>query len=261
MLLFETIVVACLLSKIVQFLELPASFENKTIHTIDVDCIVQSQQSESMEPKSKFSNHSLIVHNAFIEPLTSECTGYDSTKERIPNSKSKSDLFVESSLNLNEYNCTAYSTECKREASMSGLHPKDKPMPGNTGLKILKSEENRRTLMPNTREFEESILHENSTKPMKLAIACTVKNKSENISNSCKRPSNWRIMLGVLGAFSLTVAMMVMTVNNIIEKSTHLQKHELPIYNPTNYEIVLLIGRNIRRLIVSSIYSSNLNVN
>lgn len=224
-----------------------------------MDCIIPTQQNESMKPKSRFSNYSLIVHNAFIEPLTSEYAEDDSAKVRTPNSKS--DLFVESSLNLNEYNCTAYLTECEPDASMSGLSPKDKPMPGSSRLQTLKSEVNRPTLMPNTREFEESILHESSTKPMKLAIASTAKNKSKNISNSCKRLSNWRIMLGLLGAFSLTVAMMVMTVNNIIEKSTHLQKHELPIYNPTNYEIVLLIGRNVRRLIVSSVYSTNLNVN
>lgn len=200
-----------------------------------------TDEEHSTKSISKFSNHSLVTLHPFLTSLTA-----DKVRRRIPSSKSE--LVVTSSptkipLNVNK---TLSLTECRKaikpdEIKLSDYVDCEPPV----------------TVMPNTNEFKGV----NSIKSLKRhtidSQKCVIPSSDytmqlqpvfKSLTRSIK---NWRIVLAVIWTLSLMTAIVFLT---IAKKQNAVHEDKL-ILTPTNYEICLLIGRNVRRLIVSSIYS------
>lgn len=209
-----------LISKVIQISVSPRSLQRQTICTkVNANSILSSHETETTKPKSK-SNNTLVALNAF----TSELVENESIKQPKPNGESE--LLEESPVNYN-----LCLTKYKPDTAFGSNEPKT-----NKGCShILKCEENK-TSMPNTKEFAASL-----TFPRKCLPSNTGKSK----------PSYWKIILALLWYFSFTGVMIYMVTINIANSPIVTENHEPINLKPTNYEIVLLIGRNFRRLIVS----------
>lgn len=209
----------------------PRSIEVEKIHRTqaNADWIRSCYPNETTKPKSKFPNHTLVIHDSLKKSLNSEL-------KSTPN---------EQSLNYNsgliEYKPDTYSSKAK-----------ERPLQG------LKCEQNMTTLMPNTSEFKTFSLNESLHKSKKLPSksqqsTSSHKSKCKPSSWKCAVP-NWKIIFGILWAFSFTVVMIYQTMINGASTSGT-EKRETIVFKPSNYELCLLIGRNFRRLIVSSIHA------
>lgn len=177
----------------------------------------------------------------------------DSTKRRIVNSKSE--LLVASHTKVN---FTSSLTECR-----GGLSPpqikssKSSDPPVQARLSDVNYGQ-QTTIMPNTSEFKglHAIKNGQQTvmdfqKLQKPTVNKTSDKKAIIIPK--QSTTKWRVTVGVIWLFSLVAAFVFVVMN--AAKSNEVDEHELVILKPTNYEICLLIGRNFRRLIVSSIYA------
>lgn len=212
-----------------------------------------ASETETIKPKSKFSNNTLVAHNAIIEPVTSELAEYDTIKQRIPNGESE--ILADSKSPLNEDNYNLCLTKYKSDTSPFGLN---KPKTNKKRLQVLQCEQNITTLMPNTSEFEALSLNRSAQKSLKFPRKClepTPSYTSKSEPSYRSSIGNWRIILGIIWYFSFTGVMIYMVAINIANSPVVTENHEHIIFEPTNYEIVLLICRNFRRLIVSWIPS------
>lgn len=203
----------------------------------------------------------MVIRNTFTKPMTSEYAEYDTIKPQQP--YSKRDLLAEAPLNehnLNDY--TSYLTEFKPDASISAFNlSKNEPKAGNSRAHILKRDQNIATLMPNTSEFKKINFNGSSQMAIKYSES-TSRNTSINETNSCQRSStNWRIFMGVLWTLSFTAVLILIAMNIVKKVNVVPPKHEFIISKPTNYEIFLLISKNVRRLIITSIQSISPSVN
>ncbi|XP_037025947.1 uncharacterized protein LOC119067208 isoform X2 [Bradysia coprophila] len=108
------------------------------------------------------------------------------------------------------------------------------------------------TLLLNANELKELHFDECSpSKPMKSNPNVLASKIEPNIGTH--RARNWRIVLGVVWVISLIAAIIFVAMNNDATQSSRKHQVELVTLMPTNYEICLLVGRNFRRLIVSSL--------
>lgn len=183
-----------------------------------------------------------------MKPMTSECAD-QRIKQQIPNSKSK--ILVEPPLNDDCPNYTSSLTVYKPERKADNL----------MNLQAFQYEANTATLMPNTSEFKELRSSEESSQKLEIPQKCPVSTSSEPKSLKC-RNRHWRILLGVLWTLCFTTVMILIALHNIAKNSNVTEKQEtvLETFEHTNYQICLLIARNCRRLIVSSIPFINSNV-
>lgn len=192
----------------------------------------------------------MVIVDTFTKPLTSEHAEFDPISP------------------LNE--------QSPKNTSLMTIH-KPEPQADNINFQVFKCEGNVATLMPNTSEFKELSLNEETLpkvkRPQKWPVSTPSvtserkpsSNASEKKANSLKRRiRGWRILLGVLWALCFTAIMILITLHNIAKDSNAAHKQETKkqeIFEHTNYQICLLIARNCRRLIVSSIPFINSNVN
>lgn len=228
----------------------PSSIPKRIIRSKAND---NAYETETIKPKSKFSNNTLVVHNAIIEPVTSELTEYNTIKQRIANGEILADS--KSPLNEDNLNYNLCLTKYKSDISPFGLN---KPKTNKNRLQVLQCEQNTTTLMPNTSEFEALSLNRSAQKSMKFPRKClepTPSYTSKSEPSYWSSIGNWRIIFVILWYFSFTGVMIYMIAINIANSPVVTENHEHIILEPTNYEIVLLICRNFRRLIVSSIPS------
>ncbi|KAG4075616.1 hypothetical protein HA402_003441 [Bradysia odoriphaga] len=208
----------------------PTSSEKKTISE-GKDARFSLYEDEA-RAKRRFSNHSLVTYDEFEELHSSA-------------------LFDSTMLEHNLKSETLTMAEGRTDESLpeSGA--------ANCELQVSNGEPHM-TLLLNTNELKELHLDKCSpSKPMKSNpnVEESTMKKTSKIEPNIRKQSarNWRIVLGVIWAISLIAAIIFVTVNNEATQSSRKQQVELVTLMPTNYEICLLVGRNFRRLIVSSL--------
>ncbi|XP_037025946.1 uncharacterized protein LOC119067208 isoform X1 [Bradysia coprophila] len=211
------------MGKISDLPTIPTSSERKTISE-GTDAIFSSYEDEA-RAKRRFSKNSLITYDEFKELQSSALL--DST--------------------MLEYNLksTSTMTEGRTDLSLSTNRT------ANCKLKVSNGEPHM-TLLLNANELKELHFDECSpSKPMKSNPNVLASKIEPNIGTH--RARNWRIVLGVVWVISLIAAIIFVAMNNDATQSSRKHQVELVTLMPTNYEICLLVGRNFRRLIVSSL--------
>lgn len=178
--------------------------------------------------RRRFSNHSLVTYDTFDE---------------LPSSTLSDSSLQQAHLKLSE--------EDWKDNATTDLSP-SKNITDN-------SCEPHMTLMPNTNEFRK--VHLDEWSPLKSITDSnqkfpqSIKIREYKSETSAKKQWNgkWRIVFGLIWVISLMAVVVLVTVNNDVIQSSRIQQLKPVTLTPTNYEICLLIGKNFRRLIVSSL--------
>lgn len=251
----------------VQVSESPKKYETKIMHN----------QNSRMALKSKISNHTLVIknNNNNIKPLSSEHNMSGTVKKvaeprELSQFTHKSKPLVEVAPSGTKLNVTSILTPLETDTYCSGFNlAKRASSTAHNKPQILNGEKDIKTLMPNTIEFQGTSLNETMQKACELQVfksnpninqfevpissKCNAKEfRCEQSSSKSCMPS-WKCVLGILWTFTFTGALIYVGITNTDKKSDVIVQ---PIkYEPTNYEILQLIAKNFRRLIVSSFYA------
>lgn len=180
--------------------------------------------------KSRFSNQSLVTYEELQSSALLHSTMQEYGQKSTPTSAERMNypFISDVCLSKNETeNCDLLAFNCEPH------------------MKLMQE------IMPNTREFEDLNSTECSRESRDQEVLEAASNKTNEREPIAKSRRNWKIILSVTWVMSLIAAFIFVTVNNFADQSSSTQPEELVTLTPTNFEICLLIGKNVRRLFVN----------